>query len=264
MDSKIKSVIKRIAKTDITSSVDMLGDVIADILFKDRKSALFVNNDNHTVLLLLPTNVKNKRKQESILRLIELLAILEKLERDGLIYVDDSNYLPVCFFYQSKELFEQDQCPGTYKVSKHVTLNNLDDTNLTLKLLDEELMSTSAVIERAGVPLARFLCSSCLPTRSLWDYVDRGFKTKEERNTQLGLRYSIISMTIAVLIALVSPIISVLTANRIGFSTIKREQMDSLINYPQPVFLVGDKHFDQPSCCEKDSVIKQNVNRNGK
>ena len=52
MDSRIKAVIKRVAKTDISTPADVLGDVVSDILFKDGDVSLFVNKESDNVLLV--------------------------------------------------------------------------------------------------------------------------------------------------------------------------------------------------------------------
>ena len=110
MDSKIKKIINRIAMIDILNPVEMLGDVIADILFKKRETALLVKDNK--IILLLPPNSKSQTIQEAVLRLTELLAVLQNLEKSGLLYVDENYYLHQCFFYQGKDTFEKSQRPG--------------------------------------------------------------------------------------------------------------------------------------------------------
>ena len=260
MDSKIKKIINRIAMIDILNPVEMLGDVIADILFKKRETALLVKDNK--IILLLPPNSKSQTIQEAVLRLTELLAVLQNLEKSGLLYVDENYYLHQCFFYQGKDTFEKSQRPGVYKVSNSVTLNHHDDLYFTLNAKDEELMASTVVYDQVGRPLARYLCSFVLPTMSLKNYVNRGFKTREERNTQLGLRYSVISVTIAVIIAVLSPFISVHVANRYGFSTIKQEQMDSLLKTSKPVYVVGTKDFVHQS--NSKNFVQKSQKEHGK
>ena len=241
MDSKIKEAIKRISKTDISHPVDVLGNILADILFKKDKSALFVNSETGKVLLLLPTEETNNNKHKAFLLLTELVAVLQNFESQGIIYVVDDYCLSENLFYQGKDIFEKDQRPGVYKVSNNMTLKQHDDLIVTLNAGDKELMTSIVVYDQVGALLVRYLSGIVLPTKSLKEYVKMGFKTREERNTQLGLRYSVISVTIAVLIAVLSPFLSVQVANRYGFSTIKQEQMDSLLKISKPVYVVGCK-----------------------
>ena len=264
MDGKIKEIIKRISKADITQPVDKLGDVISDILFKNEESALFFNKDESKVFLLLTKNVKENKKQEEVLRLTEFVAILQGIERSGLIYVESSDTLHTCLFYQGKELFEQDQRPGIYRISDDAVLKYRNDVEVSLIVKGKELMCTVVILDQICLPLARLLCSYVLPTKSLKDYVKRGFKSKEEYSTQLGLRYSIISMTIAVVIAAITPILSVLTANRIGYSTIKQEQMDSLLKTSKPVYIVNHQDSSLQKCKGEGLQKTQKGNGNGK
>lgn len=238
MDSRIKKIIKKIIKIDISNPVDMFGDVIADILFKKGEFALFVNYDNLKVLLLLPPNTKSNIKKEKLLLLIELLAVLKELEEKKLIYVEEGYSLSSNFFYQGKVTFEKDQRPGLFKISDQTFLKCNDDNQVSLIVNGKDILNTTAALDKVALSLTRYLCGVILPTRSLKNFVSRGFKTKEERNTQLGLRYSIVSMIIAVGIASISPIISVLTANKFGFATIRNDQMDSILKVSKPVYIV--------------------------
>lgn len=260
MESKIKEVIRRISKTDISIPIDVLGNTIADILFKEGTSALYVNNEVGLSFLLLSTETKSKKKHESILLLTELVAVLRNLEEQGVIYVDDDCSLPKDLFYQGKVIFEKDQKPGVYKISNNLTLNCQDEQNITMNAKGKELMTSTVVYDQVGKPLARYLCSYVFPTMSLKNYVERRFRTREERNTHLGLRYSVISMTIAVIIATISPFLSVIIANRYGFSTIRHDQMDSILKVAKPVYVVNRKDCVHQS----DNIISIQKSQKGK
>lgn len=237
MDKIIQNTIKKIDKIDITKEVDLFGNVVADILLTNNHTAVYIDNDRHFVELFMLPDLTNEKKQETIIKFTELLAVLESLEKNKLVYVQNESLQGEYFFYQGKQYFEKDQLPNTYKVGNGVVLRLQKDDDILMKD-GKTIMSSTIITPQIGNPLARFLCSSIIPTESLRKFIKRGFKSEEESNTQLGLRYSVISMTIAVLVAAVSPFFSVLVANRNGITTINQTQLDSLLNKAKPVYVV--------------------------
>ena len=237
MDKIIQNTIKKIEKIDITKEVDLFGNVAADILLKDNHTAVYIDNNRHFVELFMLPDLTNEKKQEIIIRFTELLAVLESLEKNKLVYVQNESLQGEYFFYQGKEYFEKDQLPDTFKVGNGLILRLQKDGDILMKD-GKRIMTSTIITPQIGNPLARFFCSSIIPTESLKKFIIRGFKSEEERNTQLALRYSVISMTIAVLIAAVSPFFSVFVANRNGITTINQTQLDSLLNKAKPVFVV--------------------------
>ena len=237
MDKIIQNTIKKIDKIDITKKVDLFGNVVADILLTDNHTAVYIDNDHHFVELFMLPELTNEKKQEIIIRFTELLAVLESLEKNKFVYVRNESLQGEYFFYQGKEYFDKDQLPDTYKVGNGLVLRLQKEGDILMKD-GKRIMTSTIITPQIGNPLARFFCSSIIPTESLKKYIKRGFKTEEERNTQLALRYSVISMTIAVLVAAVSPFFSVMVANRKGITTINQTQLDSLLNKAKPVYVV--------------------------
>ena len=94
--------------------------------------------------------------------------------------------------------------------------------------------------------LGRYLNSSVLPTKALKEFVERGYRTQEEELTRKGLRYSIISMVIAVVIAIGSLLGSVWVSNKHGVSTIPPIQFDSLLHSTRPVLITNDTIVVKP------------------
>lgn len=264
MDKKIKSVIKRIAKCDVTEGIDKLGDVIADIFFETGGSALFIANEFNTVTLLLPDDISNKKKQDYFLLLAELVAALESLERNRLIYVQNDIVQEDYLFFQGKDCFDHEQLPNTFKIGRGLILHCREDAKIVLKKDDKEYMRSFAINPQIGTSLVYYLCSSIIPTKSLCQFVERGFKTREERITQLSMRYSLISMFIALFVAALSPFLSVVISNRWGITTIKQTQMDSLLKIAKPVFLINKNDSSIKTVHHNNLIKKQKGKRNGK
>ena len=151
-----------------------------------------------------------------------------------------------------------------YKVSKELDLNLQEEDGGLLK--DGEIIMTAIAIDpHVSVPLSRLLCSSIMPTESLKKFIKRGFTSEEKRNTQLGLKYSVVSMTIAIIVAMGSPFFSVFVANRYGITTINQTQLDSLINTnkAKPVYVITQPD-SLHSISEQDNQVILEKIKNGK
>ena len=216
----------------------MLGDIISDILFETNKLALYIDKDKDRFYILFPTVNNKAKEQDVILLLTELLTVLEDLKCNRLIYVTNNAIDIKHFYYQSKEFFEKDQRPNIYRIAKNVTLSVPPGGELKLRENGRETMSGMPLDSQIGKPLAKFLTSRVLPTKSLKEYVKRGFLTKEEKYTRRSLKYSVISMVIAISIAVISPLLSVFVSNKYGIITLKQQQLDSLLNRMKPVFVI--------------------------
>lgn len=238
MDVIIKTIVKKVSKCDVSKPIDSFGNIISPILFKTDKAGIFVDRDRHKVCVLLPDSIKEKDRQQYILKIVELLGVLENLEREYLVYVQSNNENGVEVYYEGKTCFGSGQIPNTYKISQDETMSVVDEETVILKKGNKTILSSIPITTQVAFKLERYLCGRLFPTSSLIDFVKRGFKTRENRNTQLGLRYSVVSMVIAVLIATVSPFLSVMISNRIGVATLNQVQMDSLLKTARPVYLI--------------------------
>ena len=230
MNKQIKEAINRISECNMLMAIDCLGDLIDDIIFQNEKSAILIDNNKKTMHLLFSCSINNQKRLELILILTELLAVLDYLEMRQLIYVQyEANTDGIIFYYEGKKCFEADQIPDNYKISQDVLLQIRED-DAVLYSNKREIMNSIQINDNIALSLSKYLNSRILPTAALRDYVNNGFRTNEERNTHLGLRYSLISMAIAVFVAALSPAISVMISNRFGVTTINESQIDSLIN----------------------------------
>lgn len=248
MDKIVQKVIERISNIDVANEVELLGDIICDILFETNKHAFYIEQDSDRVSILLPI-VRNKaQEQKEILLFTELLAVLEDLKNNHLIYVSKDTVDNEQFFYQGKVFFDKDQRPNVYKIANNVSLSVPAEGELTLIENGRVVMSGVPVDSQIGSSLATFLMSRVLPTNSLKEYVKRGFLTKEEKYTRRGLKYSIISMVIAISIATISPLLSVFVSNQYGISTLKQQQLDSLINKAKPVYVITTVNKEKIMC----------------
>lgn len=225
MNNTIKKIIKRIASADITRGVNLLGDEVADILFKKDCMAISIGVAGRGVEILFGSHVSQIERQEALLLFTELTVTLNILEKKQMIYIVEDSIGDGVFFYQNKTRFDKGQRPSTYDIGDHQEVTFHEDCPMILKQNGDPVLTSVAVESSIALSLKHFLCSRILPTQALIIYQRQGFRTKEELYTKKGMRYSVI----AIAIALFSPVLSLFIANKYGVTHIEREQIDTLI-----------------------------------
>ena len=240
MEKLSKQVIKEILRTDLSQEISPLGEKLACVLFKRGKLAMSVQVDGRGEEILLPAALSQHLVQKVLLDLTDLIATLSYLEKSRLIILVKLETPFTGVFYEGSDKFEGGQLPHVFHLSNDLTLTT--KTNEATRLMEnkELVLEGCSVAEAISKPLAYFLCNMVMPTQALKEYVDRNYKTREEQLTRRGLRYSVISMILAVIVAAVSPIGTVWIVNKHGVSTIRQEQFDSLLHTARPVRIVTD------------------------
>lgn len=243
MNKLIKEVINRISECNMLMTIDCFGDLIDDIIFQNERSAIFIDNKKKKMYLLFSCSIDSQKRLEKILLITELLAVLDDLVKKRLIYVQfEENVEDLIFFYEGKQLFNADQIPGRYILSQDVYLQIKED-EVALIRNKKEFMNSIPINDNIALPLLNYLCARIMPTRALKEYIKNGFITNEEKYTKRGLRYSLLSMIIAVFVAALSPFFSVVISNRKGVTTINESQIDYLINNCRTNYVNEDNTF---------------------
>lgn len=240
MEKLSKLVIKEILLTDLSQEIPLLGEKLTHVLFKKGELAMSVRVDGREEEILLPVSLSQHSVQKVLLDLTDLIATLSYLEKSRLIIIVKSEMPITEVFYEGSDKFEGGQLPHVFHLSNDLTLTTKTDEATRLMENEELVLEGCSVADAISKPLTYFLCNKVMPTQALKKYVDRNYKTREEQLTQRGLRYSVISMIIAVIVAAVSPIGTVWIVNKHGVSTIRQEQFDSLLHTARPVRIVTD------------------------
>lgn len=240
MEKLSKSVINEILKTDLTQEVPPLGEIVAPVLFKKNKMAFSTHVDNRGCEILLPQAYPQESVQEAVLKLTDLIAILSFLENTGQIVLVEREEPFKGVYYEQSNIFDADQLPHVFHLSDDLILTTFPENPTRLLRDGKVVLERSQIADSVIVSLGRYLNCSVLPTRALKDFVGRGYRTQDEQLTRRGLRYSIVSMGIAVIIGVGSLIGSVWISNKHGVSTINAIQMDSLLHSSRPVLITND------------------------
>lgn len=229
MEKISKRVIDAVIKISVTKDVPPLGEIVTQDLFKYKVLALAINIEGKDELLFA-SDASSGQVQNTILKLTEIVALLEKLEKYRYIFVIESANSEGDLFYEKKTALSRKQLPNQYSIGDDLILTA--EANEPMKIIENGrvIMEGVPVSQLLMTPLKRFFSGIILPTKALKDYKKRKYMALEEYHTRRGLFYSVLSMIIAIAIAVFSPIVSIWLGNRCSISTIKKEQMDSILH----------------------------------
>lgn len=258
MNKLTSKIIDDILKIDITENVFLLGDYVASDLFG--RMALAINIDGRADEVLFLRDASKQTIQNQLLQLTEIIGTLEDLEKKNYLLVveADEEQLTNVLFYKRKTQFNGKQLPHEYIISDQLVLT----TNIgePIKILDNEnvILEGKKVSQILMLSIKRLFCSRVLPTKALLDYKKRGYKTLEEFNTNKGLKFSVISMIIALIIAVLTPVGTLLLGNRYSISTLNSNQFDSILHVTRNVRM--ENSYVNHVCYQADSCLRETGN----
>lgn len=220
MQKTIKNVLESIKDCKLGSGT-RLGELLETNLFK--KQALLIDESGKVFMLTSDWDKDG-------LFLTDLISVLRELEGNNLIYVSGSNnFENICLFYEKQSKCETTQFEGRFDIGDGQTLVKKDDIawieNNGKKTLTGMLISDILAKE-----VVRYLTSVVYPTEGLKEYIKRGYQTEESRLSKRANTISVVSVVIAIIIAVLSPFLTVWWSNTHGKSTITDNQFNRLID----------------------------------
>ena len=210
--------------TTVYSTHLCLGSVVAPVIFSKGKRALLIDEEKKAAIVLAHDQ---EEANFTILILTELIAIVKDLKQRGLILDVDSKTTEFELFYSlhENELFPR-SVPQEYRTS--------DDCSLvysgTAKLTDGDVTLIGFPVPNQLYDYLKMtLLSVSFPTPDYSDYINHDFSTVESYRTKRALRISWIAIIVAILIGLLTPIVSVFLGNQWGHTVLKTEQFQEII-----------------------------------
>lgn len=216
----IKKVINAILKCDL-SRQEPLGNVITNVLFKE--NALYIS-DSGTCFPMVRGGADVLR--EFILGLSELVCILDKLkENDAIIAINESSSNIDRLFYSNKENgnFRKTGKPDTYYINSTEILV-VESGKCEIRKGDNCLMQGVALNNGLGRKLCDYLSSYVYPTFELQEFAKYRYKFSE----QIAIRNSSISIFVAIIIACISPLITLWLGNKKGITKLNEDQLKEI------------------------------------
>lgn len=249
--NKVEKEILDLLRDQDVRDIKLLGNTIQKTFFHTDVTAMLVDCANHKAELFYSIrNPYNHEDRKEFAQLVSLLSFIEALEKNGLIYLQQSNAGCELFFYENfkhdflhgikkncniKEVISQQE-QIVYDAEEYVAidLNGVKSPKIKSDFLYIEKNGTrtmrSTDVSSLYDRINRFLCSRAFPTSALSRFIDNGYCFDEEKRSINSLRYAKASFYIAMLALLVSmPCISVWYSNQHAYSTIDTVQYNTLI-----------------------------------
>lgn len=227
MNVKLKLVIRCLTRVNYDDNV-VFWRLVCPILFPRHKNALFVDFTNNKGFIFAPSR---SEASSSFKLMSALISVMSNLERDGLIYV--SNYTEqsgVSLAYGESIVLDSQPLPSRYESKNDgVIIDEESATSFSLRDGDS-VMCSYELPKQLFLPLSRYLFSIIFPTNELDKYVSLGFMTEDKYHTKKALRISRVAIVIALLIGILTPIVSVIISNYWGVTTLNEEQLALIIN----------------------------------
>lgn len=218
----IKNIVNAILKCDL-SKQEPLGSLITSILFKD--DALFISDSGECYPIVRGGDCELR---EFILGLSEIICIIDRLKECDAIYFSSSDSSPSFgrLFYSKKE-------DGTFKKTGKADTYHVNSNEVLIFKPDKCEMHCNGKLVRQGTPLcnelgaklAEYMLSCVYPTFNLQEFVRYGYRFSEQQSIRIGS----ISVIVAIIIACLSPMITLLLSNRLGVTKLNKEQFEQII-----------------------------------
>lgn len=220
MTDKIKQIIKAISQSS-PYNVQMLGDFVQNILCVENEMAIYIKDTTNDVILLVSTNGDyNANYQTAFYMINELMAVIEKLEGEGLIYIQEGNNSDALIYEKANLNCLEQNDSGVYQY--------IENHQVIFRGQPLIYLNTNKII--------RYIQSFIYPTQGLIDFVAHEYMSENEYKSYLSLETSKKSFGISLLAIVVSLVISVGSIigtthynNKHGYSTICPEQYDTLL-----------------------------------
>lgn len=191
-------------------NLSTLGNVITPVLFKKNKMCLKL--DGGIIFIFLPISSKWQEYEKTYRLLSELTGLLQKLEKENLIYVcpNETDRELICYepflTRESKGCIDDDKLKD--RPGGKIILDGVKITNLYLYN-----------------SLRRYLGAIVIPTSGLETFVSHSFLLESDYNNWKALLWSRISVCVAI----GSIVGATFFNNCFGYSTLDKRQFEAII-----------------------------------
>ncbi len=224
MENLNKKIIIKFAQQGF-DEVKPFGQSVANILFARGERALLHIDGHYSILLESGTDATKELRM-----LTELLSYLRYMEQAHIVYVQsgenhDNNFV----FYSDCDDMKKLSAKHGYDLGAGVVLN---ETLGNYQISDNDsatVLNQMINIDFISEEVEKYLCGRLLPTAALQLFIEHGFLSENDYNNRQALKISRRSIIVALLIACLSPIVTLWMTNKWGISTIEETQYSTLI-----------------------------------
>lgn len=219
MDSVIESIVRLISAIQPNESI-VLGDLTASVLFSSNHAALVVDH-NEKRLSLLSTSEKERNYFYRLL--VSVLAEINTLSNSSMVFLSTPPLSGLSVYYAGKTDLNNTQDPDVVDLGDDISLYIHD---YHCRLTDKAELNGEFFSHEIYEMIAPVFCSRVYPGSGLYEYIKDGFKTKEIKIATRAYHISIIAIIVAILLCLVSPLVS----DWLGNNTLDSNQFQQILN----------------------------------
>lgn len=224
MEKLNKKAIKAYAQQGF-DEVKPFGLSVAHILFARGERALLHINGHY--LILLPQNADATKELKT---LAELLSYLRYMEQEYIVYVQNGEVQSNDFvFYSGCDDMKKLSAIQGYELGDGVILKETAGNYQICANGKTAELSQIVNIDFITEDVEHYLCGRLLPTAALQSFIDHGFLSENDYNNHQTLKISRRSILVALIIACLSPIVTLWMTNKWGISTIEKTQYSTII-----------------------------------
>lgn len=220
-----QKIIKGIADQRLDNCISF-GQSIAHLLFcKAKRALLYI--DGRFILLI----AEEMDATQELQLLIELISYLRDMEEAHIIYVQKNDEDADSFIYYErcndmKWMFASQ----SYDLGNGCTIKHSNGLFLLNDVQGKVVLSQNVELDFLTEELRLYFGGRLFPTSALKDFIKHGFLSVNDYNNRQALRMSRWSIAVALLIACISPIVSIFMSNKLGETTLTPKQYDLLID----------------------------------
>lgn len=225
MTTVIKTIVDDLLKVDIQYP-EVFGNLISKYLFKDGESALVINGQR--TYLLVRKTATDSFVHSKILLLLELIAVFESLQKSHDILVLNPVGDSISVYYDGKEQLTS-IAHDIYKLSDNQVLTLEIHNQISINKNSSPLLSKAIELTSLQTEFTKYMSSVILPTSGLRKFKENGYVDNEIFLNMRSLKVSRFSVIVAIILALLSPIISIVLSNAFSHSTIQESQFQQIV-----------------------------------
>ncbi len=225
MTTVIQTIIDDLLEIDVQYP-EVFGNLISKYLFKDGESALVINGQRS--YLLVRKTATDSFVHSKILLLLELIAVFESLQKSHDILILNSVRDPICVYYDAKEQLNNIM-HDMYRLSDNQVLILGTHNRISINKDSTPLLSKAIELTSLQTEFAKYMSSVILPTSGLSKFKENGYVDNDVFLNMRSLKVSRLSVIVAIILAVLSPIISIVLSNAMSYSKIEGKQFKQII-----------------------------------
>lgn len=175
---------------------------------------------------------KDKEKENQLGILIELFSYLRYAEDNHLIYITKAKKMPLrgFNFYENHIRFEPCTLPSESDLGNGVILRDERDNKYIYNIADRHKKILSEYVDVTFIyeDIEKYLFGQIHPAYGLRMFIEHGYLSDQDFYSNKSLSRSRTSIWVAICIAALSPLITVLIGNTFGKTTLRESQYKGL------------------------------------